>query len=196
MPQVIPSRRPWRFYLVAGAVCLGVFVWADGHLFAGNSSGHGAVEITEKTSAPATNGPDAAISNQAMQALAEKLGDVDGLNDLVVLPDGTSGHGFNVSATVDLGAQATAATSTQAAIDKAVDTFYRDVYTSGQPISQAELTFTNDNLIVASSGLGKTAYEQLASSTMNGDLAAALAEAKPVDESSSAEEWLEMKSTQ
>jgi hypothetical protein len=192
--------RSWKFYAVAGALLLGVFVWANGHVFQGVSVGSHLFSLGSSVAEGTSSDSDAAASDSMTSALADALGNVTGLNDMAVIPDGNGGGQYLVSAVVSLTGTSSGGGTTgslQNAMDTSVDTFFKDVYGTDQPISQAEITFQlQDGTIVGTAGLGKDAYAKMASTTLQGDLASTLNAMSPVQENSSSDAWFEMSTGQ
>ncbi|MFD1674644.1 hypothetical protein [Alicyclobacillus fodiniaquatilis] len=186
--------RLWQAYLVVGALCLGVFVYVDGKVFPQVDS-HSAVANATSGSAAQHQKPDTAPSNQMINTLTKKLADVDGLFDMVVLPDGAGDGQFTVSAMVDLDTGESDGQSVNQQVNAAVDAYYQDIYTSQQPVSQAELTFMQDGNIVGQAGLGKNAYEKLAATTTAGNIATALMHGTQVAGDSANAAWLEVENS-
>ncbi|WAH35348.1 hypothetical protein [Alicyclobacillus dauci] len=191
MKDKVQTRRPWQFYVVTGALLLGVFAWVDGKLFSAipNSFGTG----TSSKAAPTSSDPDP--SDAMIDDLTNHLGNVNGLNDMVVLPDGKGQGQYVVSAIVDLSEATDGQTSNPGVtqeISALVDAYYRDIYSTNEPVSEAEITFMQGDSIVGSSGLGRDAYEKMATTTMNGDLASTLVSSSPVQNDNSQDAWLEI----
>lgn len=191
-------RRPWLsavpFLLTMGALFVGVFVWADSKIFPNAS-------IVTSTSATQMSGSspasDPVPSDAVIAKLTNAVANVTGLNDMAVLPDGTGDGKYVVSAIVDVtesGTGVTSSTVVQQDVDALVNNYFQDVYSVSAPVSQAELTVTEDGQIVASAGLGNVAYQSLATTTMQGDLAAELLSGPVRNDNSSDEMWFEMKS--
>lgn len=186
--------RLWQTYLVVGALCLGVFVYVDGKVFP-QVDFHSAVANATSGSAAQHQKPDTAPSNQMINILTKNLADVDGLFDMVVLPDGAGDGQFTVSAMVDLDTGESDGQSVNQQVNAAVDAYYQDIYTSQQPVSQAELTFMQDGNIVGQAGLGKNAYEKLAATTTAGNIATALMRGTQVAGDSANAAWLEVENS-
>lgn len=165
---VVRSRFMRSKYVIISIVLIGVVSILDSQLF--NSQRK---PTASSLSAVGTgNRADTAASNAMIQRLTTHLGDVKGLTDMVVLPSSTRNGAYLVSATVDAAQMEGSGTSSWMNSD--LDAFFQGVYSASEPIDMAELTFTSGETIIASAGLGKAAYENLASSTMSGDIASAL----------------------
>lgn len=164
--------------------------------------------LTQNRLLPRTNGAssvpvaagrttaDTAPTDAMVNTVTSALANVSGLYDMAILPDGLGDNRFVVSAMVDVSGQNGAippSGTADTAMRSLVNAFFRDVYSLSEPISEAEITFTEDGTLVGTAGLGKDAYDSLATSTMNGDLASALASSPQRDASSANEEWLELK---
>lgn len=147
------------------------------------------------TSNSVDEGADPAPSNADIQTLTQTLGNVTGLYDMAVLPDGLGDRAFVVSAMVDVSdanGGVPSSTTAKTEMSTLVDTYFRDVYSVHMPISEAEITFTEDGTMVGSAGLGEQAYHSMSTSTMNGDLASALLSSPMQTQNSPTESWIEL----
>jgi hypothetical protein len=107
-------------------------------------------------STSAGNVPDAAVA-----AITNHVGQVQGLNELVVTPADT-GQGYDVSATVDLGENpAVSYAAWSKTVKQDVPAYFQDVFGSGQPVQEAEVYFLLDGNLVAGAALGASAYQAL-----------------------------------
>ncbi|MFB5191488.1 hypothetical protein [Alicyclobacillus fastidiosus] len=193
MRQTAVVARPWPLLVVAGALLLGVFTYYDGRLFNGVASASFGGLNSQHTTARQAADP---VAPQSMiDALTKAVGDVPGLNDMAVVPDGNGDGRFMVSAMVDLAevGDGTSAASggQQGLMNQAVDAYFKGVFGQGPLVSEAMLTFTNGDAIVGTAGLGRTEYEKMATTTMSGDLAGAMSEQKAVQDNSPNDVWFQ-----
>ncbi|MDI9259136.1 hypothetical protein [Alicyclobacillus sendaiensis] len=138
----------------------------------------------------------AAPSNAEIEAIAASLADVPGLYDLAVLPDDRGDGQFVVSAMVEVetpSGQAPNPTVAFRDMRAATDAYLSDLYLLKEPIAEAEITFTEGGTIVGTAGLGRTAYEQLASRATGEDLAGAMEQAHQDDTGVDQACWIELK---
>lgn len=189
------SLRTWRM-VVMGAILIGAFVVADSRLFHGQptTSGNG---LPLATSTGVVSGKaDVAPSNALVQRVTEAVGNLSGLDDMAVLPDGIGDGGYLVSAIIELSdvANGNLSSANLTTVMKAmVDQYFKDVYAVSSNITQAELTFTIDGQLVGSAGLGKDAFQSMATSTMHEDIASALLNGPTRDNGNANEMWMQIK---
>ncbi|WP_157070983.1 hypothetical protein [Alicyclobacillus acidiphilus] len=195
-----PSRRRRTLTgLIAIAALLAVgYGLVEEQLFPSADRGTGGQSQTVLASntVVSNEAADPAPSDASLAKLTKALANVSGLYDMAVLPDGLGDGSFVVSAMVDVSeanGSVPSASSADETMNRMVDRYFQDVYSVDMPISEAEVTFTEDGTMVGSAGLGKAAYKSLASSAMNGDLASALLSSPMNTNNSAQEEWLEFK---
>ncbi|GMA59085.1 hypothetical protein GCM10025858_35880 [Alicyclobacillus sacchari] len=98
---------------------------------------------------------DPAPTDAMVSTVTSALANVSGLYDMAILPDGLGDNRFVVSAMVDVSGQNGAIPSANTAdmsMRSLVDAFFRDVYSLSEPISEAEITFTEDGTLVGTAG--------------------------------------------
>ncbi|WP_067931310.1 hypothetical protein [Alicyclobacillus kakegawensis] len=128
--------------------------------------------VAPNAPAPSVRADDAAEGEQAstvrdvpdsvVAAVAQHVGTIQGLDELVVLP---RGNDYLVSATVNVGDGDPGAERVKIADD--VQTFFAGIFASDKKVQQGELSFlSEDGEIVASAGLGRRAYQGMSVSTM------------------------------
>ncbi|MCL6445525.1 MAG: hypothetical protein K6T83_19065 [Alicyclobacillus sp.] len=136
------------------------------------------------------NVPDAVVRH-----IADGVGAVPGV-ELVVLPS-SRGDGYVVFATVDLGTNPAGPPAEWSTVVKRdMNTFFRGIYTSGEPVEDAAVYFMIGQQTVAGAGLGRTSFEQLASaaSTNTGGLVAALIQAPQRTVGGPEDQWIQVAS--
>lgn len=183
--------------IVMYVLFVGVFIWADGNLFVHLARGSSSPGNMVAASSAALTATDVAPTDAMVKSLTNAVGNVTGLNDMAVLPDGSGDGKFLVSAMVDIAQMGNGSPlnpTLQKAMESVVNTYFQDVYGADAPVGQAELTVTEDGQIIASAGLGRTAYQNLASTTMGGNLATTLLTSPIRDDHSADESWFQMKS--
>lgn len=137
------------------------------------------------------------VPSSVETAVVSRLQNVKGANELVVTPS-SSGAGYDVSATVDLGDDENISYGTWAAMVKQdLPSYFEGVFGSGQPIQQADVYFLLDGQIVAGAALGATAYQTIDSATSaNGSNWVTAMAGLPVDTTEGPNaRWFEMEPT-
>lgn len=109
------------------------------------------------------------VPDSAVRAIASQLGQLRGSNPELVVAPAMTGSSYDVSATVDVGEDASVpASAWTATVKHDVPVYFAGVFGSGQPIEQAEVYFTVGGQIVAGAALGKSSYKALVASTAAG----------------------------
>lgn len=175
----------WKRYWAA-VLALGVlYVAVDGEVYGTRFGSHSNLFIeqlatvqSQPTASAATAWPPSGdVPDPVVSAIVNRLGNVTGLNDMVVLPD-QAVNAYTVSAMVDLGDVSAASIAPwNPTVDKDVDQYFQDVFTGTPQVNEAEIYFTQNGQVVASAGLGRQTYEQLTTTadTASGGLASVLA---------------------
>ncbi|MCL6626989.1 hypothetical protein [Alicyclobacillus shizuokensis] len=102
------------------------------------------------------------VPDSVVAAVAQHVGGIQGLDELVVLPHGNE---YLVSATVNVASGDPGAERFKIAAD--VQTFFAGIFASDKKVQQGELSFLSaDGDIVASAGLGRHAYQAMSVSAM------------------------------
>lgn len=105
------------------------------------------------------------VPDAAVQGVVSHLGKVPGVDQLVVLPDAAGG--YDVSATVNLGYNSLMTPADWiGTVRRDVGYYFEGVYSSGQPIADAQLYFLLDGQAVAGAGLGSAAWHSLSAEAL------------------------------
>ncbi len=97
-------------------------------------------------------------SNRALSEIANAVGKVKGVNELVVSST-ESGNGYAVS--VSIAVDYSGGPSNEIQMRQLAGEFFRAVYAAPPPVQSAQLYFMNGNQIVGGAGLGRDVFEHL-----------------------------------
>lgn len=189
--MLVKSKYRWQTYVLMSLVLLGVIAVGDSHLF--NRTRIAQNGSVSSTAPHVTGQADSAPTDKMIRQMTEQLGNVSGLYDMVVLPDGLNDGKYLVSAMVNTSDMTS---SDKSQLNADVDAFFKGIYSNSEPVSMAELTMTTEGgQIIGTAGLGKAAYQSLATSTMSSDLATSLMEGPVIDNDTPQEAWYQVQTS-
>lgn len=136
------------------------------------------------------------VSSATVQAIAQSLQGVNGVNELVVLPN-TSGSGVTVSATVDIADHTVPESTWSPIVQNDVRAFFTGLYKSGENVQNAEVYFTVNQKVIAGADVGVKAYQDLTTQTATGGsgFVQALASAPMVTNEGAKDIWFQTQTT-
>ncbi len=159
------SAAGWRIGLGLAAALALVYAYSIHTLLPSGVAGSRLTAATGGVSASAANN----VPNSAVVAIANQLGGLQGRSPELVVTPSSTGTGYDVSATVDLGDSANTSSATWTPeVKHDVPVYFQGVFSSGQPVEQAQVYFTVGGQIVAGAAIGRASYEALTASASTG----------------------------
>jgi hypothetical protein len=146
--------------------------------------------LQEQSAIGMTSGLDvpASVETDVMDRLTKV---VNGLDEVVILPLAGE-RGYQVTATVDLGYPSDFdPVRAKPFITNCANQFFQSLYSSHQPIVDAEIYFQSNGVTVAGAGLGKNAYHRLSKGVdhSGGDIVTAMSTAVESESGSADDAW-------
>jgi len=212
---MVETRSSARFYVVGFAVLLGMYVLVTKqflpHL---GQAVHQTTAITVQDSQRTVARPNVAnagdsvtaspasaasvkvagnVPEAIVQGIANQLGTVSGLDELVVM-SAVNGAGYTVSATVDLGQNTSENASVwRTSVQSDVSRYFQGVFAKQLNVENAQVYFTLGGNVVAGAGLGTSAYQTLTTSvsTTSESMSQAIAQLPVVSQDGANDSWFE-----
>jgi hypothetical protein len=149
--------------------------------------------LQEQSAIGMTSGLDvpASVETDIMDRLTKA---VNGLDEVVILPMNHS-SGYQVTATVNLGYPSDFdPVLAKPLITKSADQFFQSIYSSHEPIVDAQIYYQSNGVTVAGAGLGRDAYRKLSEGVFHGggEIVSAISTATDSASGSTEDEWFEI----
>ncbi|RIV29336.1 hypothetical protein D2Q93_00355 [Alicyclobacillaceae bacterium I2511] len=165
------SRRDgWKFstvgWILFGLILVYIAMVGVLHPFASAREtqsilGHG----IKQRGAAITQGSTNTVPDGVLSVIAQAVGTVKGVNELVVLP-ATEGSGYTVSASIAVDYSGGVFNGAQ--MQQLASEFFSAIYKNSPGVESAQLYFMDGNQIIGGSGLGRTIFEHMEIGTSSG----------------------------